>query len=295
MGEQISFGGPWTEKKLQTLSKYLLEYRKIFAKNPRAQFFRISYVDAFAGTGRIPRGERNAMMSFWPELELSEDEFRKGSARRALEIDPPFHHYLFIEKHQAKFNELSELTAAFPGREIELINSDAKAALLDWCARIDRVRERAVVFLDPFGASVEWNVIVALAETKAVDLWFLFPCATINRLLPKTRKPRPSWADKLTRVLGTADWEDEFYSNTSNYSILDPDRIVRRLVKTADQRRITNFFVNRLRSQFTAVADPGFLCNSKGPLFALIFAAGNEKGAGPGLRIAEHLLKNLNT
>jgi len=39
------------------------------------------------------------------------------------------------------------------------------------------------VFLDPFGASVEYKVIEAIADTNAVDLWILFPYGTINRKL----------------------------------------------------------------------------------------------------------------
>ena len=293
MNEQVSFGGPWTEQKLKTLSEYLRNYRKIFERNPRAQFFKVIYVDAFAGTGHIPRRERERSMSLLPELDLSEDEFRKGSVRRALEISPSFDHYVFIEKNPARFNELSALTAQFPSRDIELINLDANEALLSWCSRMDPIRDRAVVFLDPFGACVDWEAIVALAHTRAVDLWVLFPCATINRLLPKNKKPIKAWARKLTRVFGTGAWEQEFYSSRESYSVFDQDRIVTCQSKTADHKRITDYFVERLRTVFFDVAEPGFLYNSKGPLFSLIFAAGNEKGAGAGLRIANYLLKNI--
>jgi len=294
MSKQLSFGGPWTERKLKILSEYLRGYRKIFEKNLRAQYFEVSYVDAFAGTGHIPRREREGAISLLPELDLSEDEFRKGSVRRALEITPPFDHYVFIEKHPAKFNELVSLANQFPNRDIKLLNLDANDALMSWSAKMGRSRDRAVVFLDPFGASVDWSVIESLAQTRAVDLWVLFPCAAINRLLPKGKKPPRPWEDRLTRVFGTVEWEQEFYSASSNYSVFEPGRIVMRLSKITDQRRITEFFVRRLRTIFTAVADPGFLYNSKGPLFALIFAAGNQKGAEAGLRMAEYLLKNLN-
>lgn len=65
--------------------------------------------------------------------------------------------------------------------------------------------------------------------------------------------------------------------------------------KIANQREIIEFFTMRLRSCFVAVSDPGLLSNTKGALlFALFFAAGNEKGAGPGLRIANSLVTKLN-
>jgi three-Cys-motif partner protein len=73
-------------------------YTKIFKRNTSAQFFEISYVDAFAGTGEIPRRELRGFFRDDPELLKSEEEFRKGSVKRALEVDPPFDHYVFIEK-----------------------------------------------------------------------------------------------------------------------------------------------------------------------------------------------------
>ena len=275
------------------LSKYLRAYRKIFEKNRKAGFFDISYVDAFAGTGVIRRAEPGMFAGFFPELAEAEEEFRKGSVRRALEVDPPFDHYVFIEKDAAKCDELKALKDEFPGRDISIIGQDANEALLEWCGGIDARRERAVVFLDPFGASVEWRVLRALAATQAVDLWILFPYSAINRMLVNDRKPPKAWADRLTRIFGTTGWEDRFYKSSFWQSILDPEKQVERVHKTADGSQITEFFVERLRSIFAAVAEPGLLYNSRGLLFVLLFAAGNPKGATTGVKIANDLLRQM--
>jgi three-Cys-motif partner protein len=288
------FGGQWTQQKLQVLSEYLRQYRKIFAKNTRAQFFETIYVDAFAGTGAIPRPELGGLAHFLPELAENEEEFRKGSVKRALEVEPPFHHYVFIEKDAGKCEELQDLAEEFPGRDIKIINGDANAALLRWCEHMDTRRQRAVVFLDPFGASVEWKTIESLANTKSVDLWILFPYAAINRMLVNDAMPPKAWAERLTRIFGTAEWENKFYSTSSWQSLIDPDQRMERVYKTADQAQITEFFVKRLKQEFAAVAEPGLLHNSKGLLFVLLFAAGNAKGADAGLRIANHLLRDSN-
>jgi three-Cys-motif partner protein len=95
------------------LSKYLRAYTKIFKRNTSAQFFEISYVDAFAGTGEIPRRELKGFFRDDPELLKSEEEFRKGSVKRALEVDPPFDHYVFIEKDGKKCEELAALAQDF--------------------------------------------------------------------------------------------------------------------------------------------------------------------------------------
>jgi three-Cys-motif partner protein len=103
--------------------------------------------------------------------------------RRALEIEPSFHKYVFVEKDAAKCEELRRLASEFPHKEIRILNEDANNALLNWCKRLDTKRERGVVVLDPFGTSVDWEVISALGRTHAVDLWVLFPFFAINRML----------------------------------------------------------------------------------------------------------------
>ena len=142
-------------------------------------------------------------------------------------------------------------------------------------------------------AWAEWKVIAAIADTKAVDLWILFPYAAINRMLVSEGMPPKAWADRLTRIFGTDQWAKDFYSTSSWKSLIDPEKRVERTYKTADQEQITEFFMKRLKGKFAAVAKPGFLYNSKGLLFVLMFAAGNQKGAEAGVRIANHLMKRL--
>jgi len=287
------FGGLWTQQKLEILSEYLRVYRKIFDRNEKARFFETNYVDAFAGTGEIPRRKLQGFFKADPDLLKAEEEFRKGSVRRALEVNPPFHHYVFIEKDPGKCAELEALKKEFSDLDIKVINEDANTALLSWCAGLDTKKQRAVVFLDPFGASVEWKVIEALAKTRAVDLWILFPYAAINRMLVSEGMPPEAWADKLTGIFGTDKWKKDFYSTSSWKSLIDSVKPVERVYKTADQEKITEFFLQQLREKFAAVAKPGYLYNSRGLLFVLMFAAGNDKGADAGVRIANHLIKDL--
>lgn len=209
------------------MSKYLRAYRTIFDRNERAKYFRVSYVDAFAGTGVIPRPEiEGAFASLIPSMAAAEEEFRKGSVRRALEVNPPFHDYVFVERDRTKCEELKALRDEFPNRSINVLNEDANVALLKWCQEMDTRRQRAVVFLDPFGASVERKVIEAIAKTQAVDLWILFPYSAVNRMLTRDRKPSSSWSERLTRIFGTEAWDEEFYSSSLFTSILDPDEEV---------------------------------------------------------------------
>jgi three-Cys-motif partner protein len=291
--QQEMFGGPWTQQKLEVLSAYLRAYRKIFTKNQRARFFKTSYIDAFAGTGIIPRPKLGGLIESLPELAATEEEFRKGSVRRALEITSPFDHYILIEKDRKKCAELDLIAKEFPGRDIKILNEDANVALLKWCKNINTKRERAVIFLDPFATSVEWQVIEAIANTKAADLWILFPYAAINRMLVNDKMPPEKWADRLTKIFGTAEWKKKFYASESWQSLITPNEQVERVYKTADQAQITEFFVNRLKQKFPEVANPGFLYNSRSLLFVLLFASGNVQGSKTGVKIANHLLRDM--
>ena len=291
MAEQLQFGGAWTQQKLDALSKYLRAYTKIFKKNPRARYFSITYVDAFAGTGRLRGRELGPLLKHFPGLAEIAEEYRKGSVRRALEIEPPFDKYIFIEKDSEKCEQLKTLAGMFPGKAIKIINDDANNALLQWCRQLNKGQERAVVFLDPFGASVEWKVISALGRTRAVDLWILFPFFAVNRMLIRNRKPPAAWATRLTKVFGTPDWENEFYSSTEWESLLDPKRPIKLISKTADPYSVSEFFVKQLRNEFEKVSEPMPLHNSNGSLlFLLYFAAANERSAETGMKIANNII-----
>jgi hypothetical protein len=112
--------------------------------------------------------------------------------------------------------------------------------------------------------------------------------SAINRMLARDHKPPKSWADRLTAVFGTPDWEKTFYSTTAFRSLLDSTERVELVHKSAGYRDITDFFINRLKTEFAAVSQPLPLHNSNGALlFMLFFAAGNERSAKTGLKDSE--------
>jgi three-Cys-motif partner protein len=58
----------------------------------------------------------------------------------------------------------------------------------------DWQKERAVVFLDPYGMQVEWSTIEALAPTKGIDLWNLLPLGMgVARLLTYNGNNDEAW------------------------------------------------------------------------------------------------------
>ena len=94
-----------------------------------------------------------------------------GSAAIALEAEPPFDHYLFIEQVAERVIELQRLRQHFPHRtqQITIIHDNANTCLQQWCRETDWRTHRAVVFLDPYGMEVEWATIEAIAQTHAIE------------------------------------------------------------------------------------------------------------------------------
>lgn len=290
------FGGRWTEAKLERLKKYLTAYTKILKTNPAASYYQITYLDAFAGSGH--RKSRNAIApggrSLFGTTIQDFQPLRKGSASIALEIFPPFDHYIFIDKSASNISELKYLVEKYPDKAsiINLINADANSYLQRWCARTSWQRNRAVVFIDPYGMQVEWPTLKAIASTKAIDLWLLFPLGQgVNRLLTKGQPPGGKWAERLTATFGTEDWKSAFYQTNKTRGLFG-DVVINR--KSANYESIKDFFVRRLQTIFCEVSkNPLALINSKNiPIFLLCFAAGNPKGAKTAIKIADHILRS---
>jgi three-Cys-motif partner protein len=288
------FGGTWTERKLAALGAYLVQYQVIFKKNPAARNFRTVYVDAFAGTGeRDARTEKDPISLFGYGDETR--EFQQGSARVALDLKDKFHRYIFVDRKAGHIEALRksverDLPALVP--ICEFIHDDANAWLQAWCANQDWHTQRAVVFLDPYGMSVAWESIEAIARTRAIDLWILFPFAIgVNRMTPSDVLPDKDWGMILTRVFGTVEWTNRFYAKKSDSDLFGGQ--TDSVTKIAGMDEILEFFLERLRTVFPHVVQkPMILYNSnKTPMYALCFAAGNPKGGKTALKIATHLAR----
>ncbi len=292
------FGGDWTTAKLDVLAKYLASYTTALKNKPsKNQPFRKGYIDAFAGTGyrdaRRDDESGNVLQGLLlPDLAEQEPQaLLDGSARLALKTEPRFDRYVFIERSVERCAQLEALKAEFPdlASDIQIRHGDANAEIQELCTK-DWSSHRAVLFLDPYGMQVEWRTIEAIAATKAIDLWLLFPLGIgVNRLLTRSGDIPESWRRRLNTLLGTEDWYEEFYRVESTPTLFGraEDRIVKATTDT-----IGRYFNQRLKSIFPAVAEqPKVLRNSaNSPLYLLCFAAGNQNGAPIALRIANHLL-----
>ncbi|HEY3330680.1 MAG TPA: three-Cys-motif partner protein TcmP [Capsulimonadaceae bacterium] len=292
-----TFGGDWTEQKLEILKRYLEAYLNIFNANPKAQYLTTWYVDAFAGTGyRTIKAAEKSDQPVLHEDFADEEDFiavKNGSAAHALELSPGFDNYLFIEANQKRASELAILAKKFPDSRIHVQPGDANDVLESWCQNANWRNNRAVVFLDPYGASVKWDTIEALAATKAIDFWMLVPVGMVFiRMLPTGGRPNEKWSEKLTQALGTDEWLSAFYVTTTEQTLFGEDESEKR---NASFEQVGSYFLERLSTVFERVAPVArVLRNShNSPMYMLCFAAGNKQGAPTAIRIAKHLLEKF--
>jgi len=258
-----SFGGLWTVSKLAALEKYL----KFYTTALKNQGFRLVYVDAFAGTGEIQVTVGGAT------------QHERGSAKVALDIDPPFHELIFVEKQLRRCKSLSQLAQQFPARNVKILRGDANTEILQLPQRLVPARTtRAVLFLDPYGLSVQWETLRSVAQTGIIDLWYLFPLAGLYRQMAiDSRAIDEAKAASIDTILGTSDWRQALYSPPAQAHLFD-DPVDQRI---GDWRAIVQFVTARLREAFPAVVDPLILYTSRAdgsrgsPLFALYFACSN--------------------
>ena len=271
-----SFGGIWTVEKLNILSSYLSAYLNVLKK----QAFTKTYIDAFAGTGRIIASD-------------SEEEI-EGSVRLALNSDKKFDKYIFIEKKKHFAQELQSIVNTEYSRiasRISIRNEDCNVALIDICNNTNWKTNRAILFLDPYATEVKWETLKTVAATKAIDVWYLFPFSAAQRMMKNDGRIDESWRLKLNSLFGDEDWFDRFYTLDPQINLFDEEC----MIKNVNAVELSNYITERLGTIFPAVAkNPRFLYNTKNsPLFLFCFAVANDRPRAieVALRIANHILK----
>lgn len=276
-----SFGGTWTEQKLEILRRYLDAYTTALKDQP----FQLIYVDAFAGAGSWkPR-------SGYDSVDYADfQELRDGSPRIALQIqDKPFDRLMFVEKDAEQAKKLAGLRREYSNRDIKIRRDDANTAIPRLCDTLAS-HDRAVAFLDPYATQVSWDTVDRLARTRKVDCWILFPLMAIARMMPRRGEPSNALATQLDRIFGGREYWRNLYQPSQQISFGN----VREQERVPGSDQISESYRNRLESVFYSVAPTRriFRNSNNSPMFDLIFAASNPSGARVAIPIANHILQN---
>lgn len=272
--ELLDIIGAWTQKKHEIVEYYATVYRRIldnYRKATGKPGFHTFYIDGYAAAGY--------------SISKSTGDIVKGSALRALDIEPKFEKFFFIEKDKRRFEHLKRHVRS--GEPVELFNGDANEVLP---AKVfPSVRkpkfERAFCLLDPYvETNLKWETIVAAAAAETIDVLIHFPVGSINRqVLRKDGKYTEHQAKRLTNIWGDDSWQFVAYSNEG---LLFEEMQVK-----ATNERLVEAFRKRLVdvAKFLGASAPIPMKNSNNvTIYYLIFASSNEKGVEAGRSVAKN-------
>lgn len=265
------FGGAWTRLKLDIVEQYLDAWHLVMSK----QRFQRVFVDAFAGSGKFQA--RNGAKPI------------PGSA--AIALSKPFDRFVFFEKNRRRATELHNLaTRSGKHASCTVLQGDFNVRLPEVLDTLRRPNSRGVLFLDPYGLSVNWETMCSIAQCQTLDVWYLFSLSGLYRqaALQSDRMDAGKEA-KLDLLLGTHEWRTALYTPDPQGDMFGHVRDNR----TADALALQGYVHQRLQTIFPMVADPLVLRGpSNAPLFSLFFCMGNPNHRAQGIarKIANHLL-----
>ena len=250
--------GWWTEQKLDVLADYLASFTKASITAGTTV-----YLDLFAGQA--------------DNVSRSRDEHPiRGSARRALDTQPPFTVLRFFELASRASSLDGALRAEYPSRDFRVEPGDCNTMInavlgdlsgLNWAPTF--------AFLDQQSTEVQWPTLQRLARHKRADkpkteLWLL--CA--SGLLPRGLRIRAetvdtSVADKVTGMFGTDIWTDALAATRDN-----------RLTGAQFRAELTNLMRWRLEQDLGYKTTFAFkVTNTSGSgIFDMIFATDHPAG-----------------
>jgi three-Cys-motif partner protein len=248
--------GYWTEVKLQIIQEYAKAYSRILA----AKGFYHVYIDAFAGAGK--------------HISKSTMNFIPGSPQIALDVDPPFREYHFIDINSAKITELSKAVSQRP--EAHIYEGDCNQILLTEIFPKVKYSDyrRGLCLLDPYGLHLNWQVMQTAGQMKSIDMFLNFPILDINRnvLWHKIEDVDPRDISRMNAYWGDESWRASAYSRDHNLFGWE--------MKEGNEA-VTMAFRKRLHevAGFQYVSQPLPMRNSKGNIVYYLFFASQQPAA----------------
>lgn len=262
--------GIWSEIKLEIIKKYSKAYSTILAKHNLKHI----YIDAFAGTG-IHRSKTSG-------------ELIPGSPLNALETEPPFYEYHFIDKSEQKVEVLKDIAESKPNLTVFVHHGDCNELLITEV--FPRVRyedfKRGLCFLDPYGLHLDWTVIKKAGEMKTFDIFINFPLLDMNRnvLLCDPKKAQQKEIEKMNRFWGDSSWREATYSQQTD--LFGQNFEIKNNIK-----QLIKLFRLRLKENagFPEVPEPIPMKNKQGGTLYYLFFASQVSVAS---KIARDLFKS---
>ena len=206
--------GIWSEVKLAIIKEYASAYATIMESHRRQRIrsLRWIYIDAYAGPGY--------------HLSKATGELVEGSPLIALNTDPPFHEYHFVDTDSRRAKRLREL--AGERDDVFIYSEDCNNVLLQEVfprARYEKY-QRALCLLDPYNINLTWQVIEAAGKARSIEIFMNLMIMDINRNAMRRNpdKSIQSKVDQLTRLWGDESWKEAGYATDRNL-FSEPEKV----------------------------------------------------------------------
>lgn len=263
--------GPWSRKKLDLLRNYLIAYTKIMTSEKIKSWCKSRhYVDAFAGATY--------------HVDKESYELIEGSPRIALNLEPGFDTYSFIDMDRRRIKDtIDPLCDEYPEKSKNIFthcgdcNQILTEKILPQFPNKGFCPQRGFMFLDPYGINLNWSTVEAVANSGIFDVLINFSVMGVYRKLGD-KLPCDCDRQKINALMGTEDWLKVAYAENKQMSLLDlPElnKFERRRHEIAE--RLVTFYQERLQTCFKHVSRAVIMKNSSGgPMYALILASHAE-------------------
>lgn len=256
--------GLWSEVKLDIIKKYASAYTKIMKAQQRDKVRSLYwiYIDAYAGPGY--------------HVSKASGELVEGSPLIALNTQPPFYEYHFIDADVTRAERLREL--AGPRSDVFTYGDDCSEVLLGRIFPRARYGEykRALCLLDPYNIDLKWEVLEAAGKSHSIEIFVNLMMMDINRNALR-KDPDKSIASKvaqMTRLWGDESWKEAGYDKIQTlFDELVPQKV--------SNERFAEAFRQRLQKKagFKYVPTPMPMKNKTDTvIYYLYFASQNEAG-----------------
>ncbi len=292
-----SWGGQWTEQKLDTFANYVQAYLTIMNKYRDKFQWKLIYFDGFAGSGARKNDDaekevRKLKTLFGEQLIDNTDlSVYQGAAERVVSLERKmqgFDFYYFIDKQEANCTALELKLSKYNtvGRKV-FRPGDANMQALNLANALRRDNKmKALALLDPFGMQINWEVIESLSGPN-IDLWILIPSGVIVNRLLKTNGEL-MYPDRLVQFFGLPEQEliDRFYVRKMQLTLFGEEETIEK--KSHCIERIAELYCERLGELFPFVtSEPLVMKNNHNvPIFHFVCASFNQTA----VKIAQQII-----
>jgi len=252
--------GYWSEVKLDIIKEYAEAYSVIM--NAQRNIQQYLYIDGFAGAG--------------VHISKRTKEYLPGSPLNALNVEPPFKEFHFIDLDGGRADVLRKLCVDYSN--VKVYEGDCNDLLLQKIFPLAKYSDyrRALCLLDPYGLHLKWEVVFKAGQMKSIEIFLNFPVMDMNMNVFR-RKPQKVDKSQLARM--NAFWGDESWRNVAYKKTKG---LFGDMEEKATIEKVVKAYQNRLKevAGFAYVPDPIPMRNLTGSVFYyLFFASPNKTGA----------------